>query len=195
VTVSAQDLEDFNTWRVLKVECEQGARKISEGVREKKLRRDSSLFMLVGTGLGEIRTKRKLGSRRILKRKRIDDLKLSSRSRSPADVRSGGAARELTRRRTEESGCHRISAYRGWRVQELHARRNRELRFPDLIGAVDHRRDRWHEIPRSRDSALRRFQSRKEHGDSRSAKTRVATGPTETVWRTTRGIAHRHFGV
>jgi hypothetical protein len=33
VTVSAQDLEDFNTWRVLKVECEQGARKISEGVR------------------------------------------------------------------------------------------------------------------------------------------------------------------
>jgi hypothetical protein len=127
------------------------------------------------------------------KRKRIDDLKLSSRSpksRRPSD--RGGVARELTRRCTEESVCHCISAYRGWRVQELHARRNRESRFPDLIGAVDHRRDRWHEIPRSRDSALRRFQSRKEHGEI--AKSRVATGPTETEWRTTRGIAHRHSG-
>jgi hypothetical protein len=87
---------------------------------------------------------------------------------------------------------HRVSAYRGWRVQALHARRNRELRSPDLIGAVNHRRDRWHEIPRSRDSALRRFRSRREHGGT--AKSRVAKGPTETERRTARGIALRHSG-
>jgi hypothetical protein len=79
------------------------------------------------------------------------------------------------------------------RVQELHARRNRESRFPDLIGAVNHRRDRWHEIPRTRDSTLRRFQSRKEHGGN--ARSRVAKGPTGVAWRTTRGIAHRPSGL
>jgi hypothetical protein len=88
---------------------------------------------------------------------------------------------------------HRVSAYRGWLVQAFHARRNRELRFPDLIGAVDHRRDRWHEIPRSQDSALRRFRSRREHGET--AKSRVATGPMETVWSITRGINTSVLGV
>jgi hypothetical protein len=88
----------------------------------------------------------------------------------------GRVARGLTRRHAEESIFHHISTYRGWRVQESHARRNRESRFPDLIGAVNHRRDRWHEIPRSRGSTFRHFQSQKAHGVT--AKSRAATGPT-----------------
>jgi hypothetical protein len=56
------------------------------------------------------------------RRKRIDDWELSGRSpksRRPSDRE--GAARELACRRTVEFGCYRISAHRGWRVQELHA--------------------------------------------------------------------------
>jgi hypothetical protein len=34
---------------------------------------------------------------------------------------------------------------RGWRVQETQAHRNREGGPPDLIGAVNPWRDRWHE--------------------------------------------------
>jgi hypothetical protein len=77
-------------------------------------------------------------------------------------------------------------------VHELHARRNRESRFPDLIGAVSCDEDRWHEIPWSRDSVLRRSQSRKKPGGI--AKSRVATSPTEIVRSTARGIANRHSG-
>jgi hypothetical protein len=77
-------------------------------------------------------------------------LKLSSRSsksHGPSDY--GGTARGLTRRCMEKSGCHCISTYWGWRVQELHALRDREWRSPDLIGAIDCDADRWHKYGES----------------------------------------------
>jgi hypothetical protein len=95
----------------------------------------------------------KLRSEGLFKRKRIDDLKYLRRiakSRRPLDL--GKVARDLNPQAQVEPICHRTSAYQGWRVQKLHARRNRESRFPDLAGTVDRRRDRWHEIPWSRRS-------------------------------------------
>jgi hypothetical protein len=50
----------------------------------------------------------------------------------------------------------RAIAYRRSAFDEarLHARRNREWRFPDLTGAVDCHEGTWHEIPEGRDSAF-----------------------------------------
>ena len=50
--------------------------------------------------------------------------------------------RRLVLRRGENLS-HFVSADRGWRVQEPHAHRNREVRSPDLIGTVDPSADRW----------------------------------------------------
>jgi hypothetical protein len=98
--------------RLLKVESRaQGAcSKISKGIRGYK---SSGGIVPCSRWEPDLEkfNQRKVVKRRILKRKRIDDLKLSSRSpksRRPSD--RGGAARELTRRRTEKSNCHCLSA-------------------------------------------------------------------------------------
>jgi hypothetical protein len=73
----------------------------------------------------------KLRSEGLFKRKRIDDLKSLwrfAKSRRPSD--RGEVARGLTRRRSEESVRHRVSAYRGWRVQELYACRKLRVTIP-----------------------------------------------------------------
>jgi hypothetical protein len=57
----------------------------------------------------------KAEKRRILHRKRIDDLKLSSRiTKSRRTTGRGGAVRESSRRRTGKSVFYYASAYRGW---------------------------------------------------------------------------------
>jgi hypothetical protein len=70
---------------------------------------------------------------------------------------------------------------------------NRESRFSELTGAVDQKRDRCREIPGSRDSALRRFQSRRDHKGP--AKSRIATGPTVIAWVLTGVIGVSAFGI
>jgi hypothetical protein len=41
--------------------------------------------------------------------------------------------------------------------QEFYTLRNRDRRFPESTGAVDHSRDTWREIPADRDSVFRGF--------------------------------------
>jgi hypothetical protein len=64
-----------------------------------------------------------------------------AKSRGSLDL--GKGARHLVLRRGEIL-FHHSSANRGWWVREAHARRNREVGFPDLIGTVNSWRDRWH---------------------------------------------------
>jgi hypothetical protein len=114
----------------------------------------------------------------LFKRKRIDDLNFWKK--------------EISKRKYNPSAiAHRHSGV-GECKSCMHVE-NRESRSPDLIGAVNRWRDRWHEIPRIRGSAFRRLQSRKEHGEI--ARARVATGPTEIVWSITRGIGTSVLGV
>jgi hypothetical protein len=87
-----------------------------------KLKRDSTFASRKEQTPVKFRQSEDGETEKLFKRKRIDDLKLSSRSSKPPSDR-GGVARELLRRRTGKSSCHFISAYLGWRVQELHARR------------------------------------------------------------------------
>jgi hypothetical protein len=70
----------------------------------------------------------KFRSEGLFKRKRIDDLNSWEGVNLQAQV---------------EPGCYRISAYRGWRVQELHARRYRGS-DSSFRGSVDFRRNTWH---------------------------------------------------
>jgi hypothetical protein len=105
VTVSAQDPDDFNALRV--VERSSTGSVFERSLKEselQKLRRDSS-FSSLGTDLSEVQ-QAKVVNGELFKRKRIDDLKLSSRSSKPHRPSDcGGVARELTRRRTEEPVC------------------------------------------------------------------------------------------
>jgi hypothetical protein len=125
----------------------------------------------------------KLRSEGLFKRKRIDDLKYLRRiakSRRPLDL--GEVARDLTLKAQVEPIFHRISAYRGWRVQKLHARRNRESRFPDLAGTVDRREGQVARDPT--ESAFRVSTPRRFIVDSRSGKSRGWTvGPHRVEYR------------
>jgi hypothetical protein len=65
-----------------------------------------------------------------------------AKSRGLLDLGEGTRRLTLRRGRTIR---HCISANQDWWMQESHARRDREVRSPDLIGAVVFWRDRWHE--------------------------------------------------
>jgi hypothetical protein len=76
-------------------------------------------------------------------------------------------------------------------VQELHARRNRESRFPDLIGAVDC------EGQVARDpveSGLGTSAFSKSKETRRNSEVPSCDGSHGDAWSTTRGIAHRRSG-
>jgi hypothetical protein len=62
-----------------------GVRKVSEGVRVDKLRRDSSFLNVVGTDPGEVRTGKKLWSRKISKEENRWSGFAEENSRNPAD--------------------------------------------------------------------------------------------------------------
>jgi hypothetical protein len=54
VTVEAQNLEDFNTLKVVEGGAQASCSKSLKESERIQLRRDSSTFMFIGTGLGEI---------------------------------------------------------------------------------------------------------------------------------------------
>jgi hypothetical protein len=90
----------------VEVEPRERVREVLKESEFQKLRRDITL--------GSVE-EAKAEKRRILQRKRIDDLKLSSRiTKSRRPTGRGGAARESSRRRTGKSVCYYASAYRGW---------------------------------------------------------------------------------
>jgi hypothetical protein len=116
----------------------------------------------------------------------------------PWIVRSGEDSEEVNPRAKAGIGCHRVSADRGWRVQETHARRNREGRPPDLIGAVNPWRDRWHEsgasgIRHSGFPAAKDLESRTR--EPRTPEVTWQCGTRKLVGDTWRHIGASAFGI
>jgi hypothetical protein len=65
-----------------------------------------------------------------------------AKSREPLDLGEGA---RLLAPRYRKNHLPGVSVNRGRWCQGLHARRDREVRSPDLIGTVDPSADRWHE--------------------------------------------------
>jgi hypothetical protein len=90
----------------VEVEPRERVREVLKESEFQKLRRDITL--------GSVE-EAKVVKRRTLQRKRIDDLKLSSRiTKSRRPTGRGGAAREFSRRCKGKSVCYYASVYRGW---------------------------------------------------------------------------------